>query len=65
MDEHWTEDKCGFRGSGVCVVNQKLPVDMAEHCVDRYVTDTANERDIQTKMQLLSQFADVCYMLQS
>jgi hypothetical protein len=21
MDEHWTEDKCGFRGSGVCVVN--------------------------------------------
>jgi hypothetical protein len=36
---------------------------MTEHCVDRHGSDTANERDIQTKMQLLSQFADVCYML--
>jgi hypothetical protein len=70
MDEHWAEDNCGlrqyqtdFRGSEVCVVNQKLPVDMTEHCADRYGNDTANERDIQTKMQLLSQFAGVCHML--
>jgi hypothetical protein len=44
-------------------VNWKLQVNMTEHCVDRYGSDdTTDERDIQTKQQLLSRFAGACYM---